>query len=130
MRDPHKDVEHGGGGRYTVVDPPSRLAFTWVWDDDPHETLIEIEFEETGEGTEVRFTHNGLLNEERSCATTSTAGTSASTTSARRSTGRGPAERPGGDANLLPPAGRLKYSARPGERAAWGSRGFGERKQA
>jgi hypothetical protein len=22
MRDPHKDVEYGGGGRYTEIDPP------------------------------------------------------------------------------------------------------------
>lgn len=65
MRDPHKDAEYGGGGRYTEVDPPNRLAFTWTWDDEPHETLIEIDFEEAGGSTTVRFTHNGLLNEAR-----------------------------------------------------------------
>jgi uncharacterized protein YndB with AHSA1/START domain len=32
MRDPHKDAEYGGGGRYTEIDPPRRLAFTWLWD--------------------------------------------------------------------------------------------------
>ena len=26
MRDPHKDAEYGGGGRYTEIDPPRRLA--------------------------------------------------------------------------------------------------------
>jgi hypothetical protein len=26
-RDPHKDVEYGGGGRYTEIDRPRRLAF-------------------------------------------------------------------------------------------------------
>ena len=30
----HEDVRYGGGGRYTEIDPPNRLAFTWVWDDD------------------------------------------------------------------------------------------------
>jgi len=64
MRDPDEGVEHGGGGRYTVVDPPQRLAFTWTWDDVPHETLIEIEFEESDGATEVRFTHSSLLDEE------------------------------------------------------------------
>ncbi len=64
MRNPHEDAEYGGGGRYTVIDPPNRLAFTWVWDREPHETLIEIEFEETDGVTEVRFTHTGLLDEE------------------------------------------------------------------
>jgi uncharacterized protein YndB with AHSA1/START domain len=64
MRDPDKDAEYGGGGRYTEVDPPRRLAFTWVWDDQPHEMLIEIEFEEADGVTTVRFTHSGLLDEE------------------------------------------------------------------
>jgi len=64
MRDPHEDAEYGGGGHYTVVDPPNRLAFTWVWDHDPRETLIEIEFEEIDGATTVRFTHTGLLDEE------------------------------------------------------------------
>ena len=34
MRDPDKDVEYGGGGRYTEIEPPTRLAFTWLWDGD------------------------------------------------------------------------------------------------
>jgi uncharacterized protein YndB with AHSA1/START domain len=64
MRDPQKDAEYGGGGRYTEVDPPHRLAFTWLWDDEPWRTLIEIEFEEADGVTTVRFTHSGLWNEE------------------------------------------------------------------
>ena len=64
MRNPEKDEEYGGGGRYTVIEPPDRLAFTWVWDREAHESLIEIEFEEEGDGTLVRFTHSGLLDEE------------------------------------------------------------------
>jgi uncharacterized protein YndB with AHSA1/START domain len=63
MRNPEADEEYGGGGRYTVVDPPHRLAFTWVWDRDPHESLIEIEFEEADGATTVTFTHSGLLDE-------------------------------------------------------------------
>jgi uncharacterized protein YndB with AHSA1/START domain len=47
-----------------VVDPPRRLAFTWIWDRDPNESLIEIEFEESDGATTVRFTHSGLLDEE------------------------------------------------------------------
>jgi uncharacterized protein YndB with AHSA1/START domain len=65
MRDPHDDAEYGGGGEYTVVEPPTRLAFTWTWDDEPEwTTLIEIDFEETDGLTTVRFTHNGLRDEE------------------------------------------------------------------
>lgn len=64
MRDPVEDVEIGGGGHYTVIDPPGRLAFTWIWDNEQHETLIEIEFEEVDGATTVHFTHNGLLDQE------------------------------------------------------------------
>jgi uncharacterized protein YndB with AHSA1/START domain len=28
MRNPHEDVEYGGG-RYTEIEPPTRLVFTW-----------------------------------------------------------------------------------------------------
>lgn len=65
MHDPHKDEDHGGGGRYTEVDRPNRLAFTWTWDGEDRETLIEIEFEPAGEATTVRFTHSNLLDHER-----------------------------------------------------------------
>ena len=65
MRDPHKDAEYGGGGVYTEIDPPRRLAFTWIWDNEPsREQLIELDFEEEAGATTVHFTHNGLWSEE------------------------------------------------------------------
>ena len=65
MRDPHKDAEYGGGGVYTEIDPPTRLAFTWIWDSDPsREQLIVIDFEEQDGMTKVLFTHSNLWNEE------------------------------------------------------------------
>ena len=64
MRDPDKDVEHGGGGHYTEIERPTRLAFTWIWDGDTRRTLIEIDFEENDGITTVRFTHRGLWDEE------------------------------------------------------------------
>ena len=66
MRNPHEDVRYGGGGEYTEVDPPTRLAFTWIWDDDPENVgqLIEIDFQESEGATTVRFTHSGLRDEE------------------------------------------------------------------
>ena len=65
MRDPHEDATYGGGGQYTEIDPPRRLAFTWIWDNDPsREQLIEIEFEESDGATTVRFTHSNLWDEE------------------------------------------------------------------
>jgi uncharacterized protein YndB with AHSA1/START domain len=64
MRDPDKGVEYGGGGKYTVIEPPTRLAFTWIWDGETTRTLIEIDFEERDGATTVRFTHSGLWDEE------------------------------------------------------------------
>jgi len=64
MRDPDKGVEHGGGGHYTEIDPPHRLVFTWTWDSDERETLIELDFEEAGGVTTVRLTHNSLRDRE------------------------------------------------------------------
>ena len=64
MRNTDEGVLHGGGGEYTLIERPSRLAFTWVWDDEPHETMIEIEFDEVEGATTVRFTHSGLWSEE------------------------------------------------------------------
>jgi uncharacterized protein YndB with AHSA1/START domain len=56
---------HGGGGHYTVVERPHRLAFTWTWDRDEEEreTLIEIAFVESGGSTAVTFTHSNLRDE-------------------------------------------------------------------
>ena len=64
MRDPGKDVEIGGGGAYTEIERPTRLAFTWIWDGDTRRTLIELDFEETDGVTTVRFTNRGLCDAE------------------------------------------------------------------
>jgi uncharacterized protein YndB with AHSA1/START domain len=63
MHDPEKDVDYGGEGKYTEIDRPNRLAFTWLWDGDPRRMLIEIDFEEVDGATRVRFTHSGLWDE-------------------------------------------------------------------
>ena len=64
MYDPVEDAEYGGGGVYTEIDRPRRLAFTWLWDGDTRRTLIEIDFEEADGATTVSFTHSGLWDEE------------------------------------------------------------------
>jgi uncharacterized protein YndB with AHSA1/START domain len=64
MRDSAGD-EHGGGGHYTAVERPHRLAFTWTWDrsEEARETLIEIAFAESDGATRVTFTHSNLEDE-------------------------------------------------------------------
>jgi uncharacterized protein YndB with AHSA1/START domain len=48
-------------GVYTEVDPPHRLVFTWVWQDDREpesgEETVEVTFEPDGEATAVTVEH-------------------------------------------------------------------------
>ena len=67
MRNPHKGEDYGARGRYTEIDPPRRLAFTWLWDDDDLdqvEQLIEIDFSESDGQTTIRFAHRDLWDDE------------------------------------------------------------------
>jgi uncharacterized protein YndB with AHSA1/START domain len=51
-------------GRYIEVDPPRRLSFTWLREEesDP-ETLVVWDLEERGTETWVRVTHSGFTSE-------------------------------------------------------------------
>jgi uncharacterized protein YndB with AHSA1/START domain len=66
MRNPDAQKDYGGGGTYTEIDPPRKLAFTWLWDDDPDqvEQLIEITFTETDGVTTMIFVHRNLWDDE------------------------------------------------------------------
>lgn len=72
MRDPSDGAEYGATGEYTVVEPPHRLVFNWVWDDDrDNPQLIELEFSEREGETAVVMTNSaiptdgGLKEQER-----------------------------------------------------------------
>jgi uncharacterized protein YndB with AHSA1/START domain len=66
MRDPFEDRDHGGGGEFTEIDPPRRLAFTWTWDDDPSSRqLIEVDFTDHGDRTTVVLTNSGIPAQAR-----------------------------------------------------------------
>jgi len=65
MRNPRDGAEHSGGGEFTEIDPPNRLAFTWVWDDTPDQRqLVEVEFSERDGVTTVVMVNSGLPDEE------------------------------------------------------------------
>jgi uncharacterized protein YndB with AHSA1/START domain len=66
MRDPLDGTEAGAVGEYTVVEPPRRLVFTWVWDDRPDQPqLIELEFFERGGRTTVLMTNSAIPTDRR-----------------------------------------------------------------
>jgi uncharacterized protein YndB with AHSA1/START domain len=65
MRDPSDGAERGAGGTYTEIDPPRRLAFTWIWDDDPsNPQMIELDFSERDGATTVVMFNSGIPSDE------------------------------------------------------------------
>jgi len=51
-------------GVYREFTPPSRLVFTWQWDDGKGETLVTVDLTEVQGGTNVALTHEGFTDEE------------------------------------------------------------------
>ena len=50
-------------GVYREVSPPSRLVFTWIWQEGEMkgvETLLTVEFRDLGGATELVLTHEGF----------------------------------------------------------------------
>ena len=65
MRDPDGEPV-GAGGEYTEVDRPSRLAFTWTFDDFPaNQQMIELEFSERDGVTTVLFINSDISDPQR-----------------------------------------------------------------
>jgi len=55
-------------GEFREVDPPSRLSFTFAWEDpdpDDVETLVELTFRDLGESTEVALAQGSFKTEPR-----------------------------------------------------------------
>ncbi len=55
-------------GEFREVDPPARLAYTFVWeepDPDDVETLVELRFRDLGGSTEVVMTQGAFKTEPR-----------------------------------------------------------------
>jgi uncharacterized protein YndB with AHSA1/START domain len=67
MQPPEGDAFHLVG-EFREVDPPGRLAFTFVWeppDPDDVETLVELSFQDLGGSTEAAFTQGDFWTESR-----------------------------------------------------------------
>ena len=52
------------GGVYRVIEPPSRLVYTWKWEGNPdaRDSVVTVEFLERGKSTEVILRHEGLAD--------------------------------------------------------------------
>jgi uncharacterized protein YndB with AHSA1/START domain len=68
---------HTPHGEYREIDPPKRLIFTWVLDDDSDcdgsegefaETVVTVEFQTVGSGTRLVLTHDFLPSDNSRAA--------------------------------------------------------------
>jgi uncharacterized protein YndB with AHSA1/START domain len=70
MRDPDSGEVHTLVGEYREVSPPERLVYTWTWESNvdamkgSENTLVEVDFREDGDATEVVVTHSGFATPE------------------------------------------------------------------
>jgi glutathione S-transferase len=70
MRDTGTGETHTLVGEYREITPPERLVYTWTWETNAEamhgseETLVEVDFREDGDGTEVVVTHSGFAGPE------------------------------------------------------------------
>ena len=57
---------HNARGIYQEIDRPTRLVYSWEWDEHPDhgQSLITVEFKAVDGGTEVTMVHAGLPSEE------------------------------------------------------------------
>ncbi len=67
MREPD-GTEHGGEGEYVEIERPTRLVFTWRWDNPAlgaEAQLVDVTFTDTGDGrTTVVLLNHGLTERE------------------------------------------------------------------
>lgn len=61
-------TEYWVSGVYETVEPPTRLSFTWAWDQEDgspgNKSLVDIQFVEIDGETEMRFHHSRFQDEE------------------------------------------------------------------
>jgi uncharacterized protein YndB with AHSA1/START domain len=57
---------HNARGIYQEIDRPTRLLYSWAWDEHPDhgQSLITVEFKAVEGGTEVVMVHSGLPDEK------------------------------------------------------------------
>jgi uncharacterized protein YndB with AHSA1/START domain len=68
MRMPPTDTHQSNptvGGTYQEIVRPSRLVFTWTWEDEQHETLVRITLKPVGKQTALTLLHENFAGAER-----------------------------------------------------------------
>jgi uncharacterized protein YndB with AHSA1/START domain len=64
MRGPD-GAEHRVGGVYRTIERPSKLVYTWKWEESPMaDSVVTVEFHDRGKTTDVVLRHEGLASAE------------------------------------------------------------------
>ena len=58
-------VKMAVSGIYRTIERPSKLVFTWKWDDGASETLVTLTFRAAGKGTDMTLLHEGFPDADR-----------------------------------------------------------------
>jgi uncharacterized protein YndB with AHSA1/START domain len=62
MRGPD-GIERRVGGVYRVIEPPTKLVYTWKWEESAMpDSVVTVEFHDRGKSTEVVLRHEGLVD--------------------------------------------------------------------
>jgi len=51
-------------GVFKAIDPPTRLSFTWGWENEARQTLVTVTLRDLGGRTELTLRHDGLPTAE------------------------------------------------------------------
>ncbi len=52
------------GGKYTVLQSPGLLGFTWRWDGEDRESAVRVELAKSEAGTALTLAHSGLDDDQ------------------------------------------------------------------
>jgi uncharacterized protein YndB with AHSA1/START domain len=68
MEDPEKGTRHTATGEYSEVSRPSRLVYSWQWEQEDGQlgpaSTVKVEFHADAAGTKVVLEHSGLASSE------------------------------------------------------------------
>jgi uncharacterized protein YndB with AHSA1/START domain len=51
-------------GKFLLVEPDTRVTYTWEWNSDGEVSTIDVRFKAAGGGTRIDLIHSGFTNDE------------------------------------------------------------------
>lgn len=51
-------------GLFDIIEPDSRVRYTWQWDGDNEISVIDVSFKADSDGTKINLRHSGFMTQE------------------------------------------------------------------